>query len=335
MTGVDPVKIALNDAPTMSLFKGIEALKLKTPILGLDLGTLGVPEFGTEFSMGMLHDTRPTKFEELVRLSGLSHGTDVWLGNAQDLIKAGTATLSTVISTRDDMLNDLVALGMDEAVAFKIMESVRKGKGLTSDFEKAMAAANVEAWYQQSCRKIKYMFPKAHAVAYCIMSFRIAYFKVHHPVAFYADYFSNKAFGVDATVCSGGIAKVRERMKDLKALEKPSNKEADELSILAVVEEMYARGFQMLKVDLVKSEPHKFVVEKLPDGADAVRPPLISLPGLGGTAAEALYAETKKGEFSSVEDIVDRCGINKNVVEALRSQGCLGDLPDSKQGQLF
>jgi DNA polymerase-3 subunit alpha (Gram-positive type) len=167
------------------------------------------------------------------------------------------------------------------------------------------------------------------------MSFRIAYFKVHHPVAFYADYFSNKAFGVDATVCSGGIAKVRERMKDLKALEKPSNKEADELSILAVVEEMYARGFQMLKVDLVKSEPHKFVVEKLPDGADAVRPPLISLPGLGGTAAEALYAETKKGEFSSVEDIVDRCGINKNVVEALRSQGCLGDLPDSKQGQLF
>jgi DNA polymerase-3 subunit alpha (Gram-positive type) len=335
MTGVDPVKIALNDATTMSLFKNIEVLKLQTPIPGLDLGTLGVPEFGTEFAMGMLRDTHPTHFEELVRLSGLSHGTDVWLGNAQDLIKAGTATLSTVISTRDDMLNDLVKLGMEDALAFKIMESVRKGKGLTPEFEKAMRDANVPDWYVRSCRKIKYMFPKAHAVAYCIMSFRIAYFKVHFPVAFYADFFSNKAFGVDATVCSGGIGKVRERMKDIKAMEKPSNKEADELAILAVVEEMYARGFQMLKVDLVKSEPYKFVVEKTADGTDAIRPPLSSLPGLGGTAAEALYAEIKKGEFSSVEDIVDRCGINKKVVEALRSQGCLGDLPDSKQGSLF
>jgi DNA polymerase-3 subunit alpha (Gram-positive type) len=335
MTGVDPVKIALNDAGTMSLFRTAEALKLKTPVHGLDLGTLGVPEFGTEFAMGMLRDTRPTKFEELVRLSGLSHGTDVWLGNAQDLIKAGTATLSTVISTRDDMLNDLVALKMDEALAFKIMESVRKGKGLTPEFENAMASVNVQAWYQQSCRKIKYMFPKAHAVAYCIMSFRIAYFKVHHPVAFYADYFSNKAFGVDSTVCSGGLAKVRERMKDLRALEKPTNKEADELSILLVVEEMYARGYQMLKVSLEKSEPVKFIVEKMEDGTEAIRPPLISLPGLGETAAESLHMETKKGEFSSIEDIVDRCGINKNVVETLRGQGCLGDLPDSKQGQLF
>lgn len=335
MTGIDPVKIALNDPGTMSLFRGVEALNLKMPIHGLDLGTLGVPEFGTEFAMGMLRDTRPTKFEELVRLSGLSHGTDVWLGNAQDLIKAGTATLSTVISTRDDMLNDLVALGMDEALSFKIMEAVRKGKGLTPDFENAMSSANVPTWYVQSCRKIKYMFPKAHAVAYCIMSFRIAYFKVHYPVAFYADFFSNKAFGVDSTVCSGGLAKVRERMKDLRALEKPTNKEADELAILLVVEEMYARGFQMLKVDLEKSDPVKFLVEKDAEGKEAVRPPFISLPGLGETAALSLHEETRKGEFSSIEDIVDRCGVNKNVVEILRSQGCLGDLPDSKQGSLF
>ncbi len=335
MTGVDPVQIPLNDPQTMSLFRSAEALKLKASVHGLDLGTLGVPEFGTEFAMGMLRDTRPTKFEELVRLSGLSHGTDVWLGNAQDLIKAGTATLSTVISTRDDMLNDLVALKMDEALAFKIMESVRKGKGLTPEFENAMAAVNVPAWYQQSCRKIKYMFPKAHAVAYCIMSFRIAYFKVHHPVAFYADYFSNKAHAVDSTVCSGGLAKARERMKDIRAMEKPTNKELDELAVLLVVEEMYARGYQMLKVDLQRSSPTKFLVEKAEDGTEAIRPALISLPGLGETAAESLRAEVQKGPFSSVEDLADRCGVNKNVVEVLRSQGCLGNLPDSDQGALF
>jgi DNA polymerase-3 subunit alpha (Gram-positive type) len=212
------------------------------------------------------------------------------------------------------------------------MEAVRKGKGLTRDFENAMSAANVPAWYIQSCRKIKYMFPNAHAVAYCIMSFRIAYFKVHHPNAFYADFFSNKAYGVDATVCSGGLGKVRERMKDLRALEKPTNKEKDELAILAVVEEMYARGYQLLKVDLHRSHPEKFFVEKAADGTEAIRPPLISLPGLGQAAAEALSVEVKKGPFSSVEDMVDRCEINKNVVVVLRSQGCLGDLPDSKQG---
>jgi DNA polymerase III subunit alpha, Gram-positive type len=335
MTGVNPVKIALNDPPTMSLFRNAEALKLKTPVSGLDLGTLGVPEFGTEFAMGMLRDTRPTKFEELVRLSGLAHGTDVWLGNAQDLIKSKTATLATVISTRDDMLSDLMALGVESALAFKIMEAVRKGKGLTPEFEQAMRDAKVPDWYLKACRKIKYIFPKAHAVAYCIMSFRIAYFKVHHPVAFYADFFSNKVFGVDATVCSGGIARLRERMKDLKALEKPSNKEKDELGILAVVEEMYARGFNLLKVDLEKSEPVKFFVEKTADGTEAIRPPLIALPGLGGTAAEAIAAERVKEPFSSEEDLSDRCGINKSVMGILRDHGCLGDMPESKQGMLF
>ena len=335
LTGVDPVKIALNDPLTMSLFRNAEALKLKIPVPHLDLGTLGVPEFGTEFAMGMLRDTRPTKLEELVRLSGLSHGTDVWLGNAQDLIKEGKATLSTVISTRDDMLNDLVALGMDESTAFKIMESVRKGKGLTPEFEKAMQGVNVPEWYVQSCRKIKYMFPKAHAVAYCIMSFRLAYFKVHHPVGFYADYFSNKAFAVDAVVCSGGLGKVRERQKDLRALEKPTNKEQDELSILAVVEEMYARGIELLKVDLAKSLPAKFMVEKKEDGTEAIRPPFIALPGLGSTAAEAIALERVKEPFSSIEDLVTRCGINKNVVEILKSHGCVPDLPESNQVTLF
>jgi DNA polymerase-3 subunit alpha (Gram-positive type) len=198
-----------------------------------------------------------------------------------------------------------------------------------------MAAAKVPDWYMKSCRKIKYIFPKAHAVAYCIMSFRIAYFKVHYPVAFYADFFSNKAYGVDATVCSGGIARVRERMKDLAALEKPTNKEQDELAILAVVEEMYARGYHLLKVDLDKSHPEKFFVEKTHEGVDMIRPPLIALPGLGGTAAEAIARERVKEPFSTVEDLVDRCGVNKNVIGILRGQGCLGDMPDSNQGTLF
>ncbi len=329
MTGVSPVGIALNDAPTMSLFSGVKALNLKEKI-DKDLGTLGVPEFGTNFAMDMLKDTKPTKFEHLVRLSGLAHGTDVWLGNAQELIKKGTATLSTVISTRDDMLNDLVAKKMDEAQAFKIMEDVRKGKGLKPEYEQAMAAAKTPSWYIESCRKIKYIFPKAHAVAYCIMSFRIAYFKVHHPQAFYADYFTNKVSGFDATVACDGLGRVRDRIKLIRSIEKPTAKEQDEASVLEVAEEMYARGFKFLPVDLFKSIAHQFQLEE-----GAIRPPLIGLPGLGETAAEAIVEERKKGPFSSIEDLVERCGVNKNVVEILKTHGCLKDIPDSKQVSLF
>ncbi|HUO56604.1 MAG TPA: PolC-type DNA polymerase III [bacterium] len=329
MTGVDPVGIPLNDPATMSLFSSTKALNLREKI-EKDLGTLGIPEFGTNFAMDMLKDTKPSKFEHLGRLSGLAHGTDVWLGNAQDLIKKGTATLSTVISTRDDMLNDLVAKGMDEALAFKIMEDVRKGKGLKPEYEKAMGDAKVPSWYIDSCKKIKYIFPKAHAVAYCIMSFRIAYFKVHHPLAFYADYFTNKAFGFDATVACDGIGRVRDRIKTIRSIEKPTAKELDEASVLEVAEETYARGLKFLPVDLYKSSATQFKAE---DGA--LRPPLISLPGLGETAADSIVEERKKGPFGSVEDLQDQCGVNKNVVEILKSHGCLKDIPDSKQVSLF
>ena len=329
MTGVSAIGIALNDPETMSLFSSTKALNLKEKI-DKDLGTLGVPEFGTNFAMDMLRDTKPTKFEHLGRLSGLAHGTDVWLGNAQDLIKKGTATLSTVISTRDDMLNDLVARGMDEALAFKIMEDVRKGKGLKPEYEQAMQASKVPSWYIDSCKKIKYIFPKAHAVAYCIMSFRIAYFKVHHPLAFYADYFTNKAFGFDATVACDGLGRVKDRVKTIRSIEKPTAKELDEASVLDVAEEMYARGLKFHPVDLFKSGAHQFQVE---DGA--LRPPLVGLPGLGETAAEAIVVERKKGPFSSIEDLVERCGVNKNVVEILKTHGCLKDIPDSKQVSLF
>ncbi len=333
MTGVSPAKIPLNDAKTMSLFSGIQALGLREKI-DKDLGTLGVPEFGTFFAMDMLRDTRPTKFEELVRLSGLAHGTNVWLGNAQNLIKKGTAGLSTVISTRDDMLNDLRARKMDEALAFKIMESVRRGKGLTADFESAMAEANTPAWYVESCRKIKYIFPKAHAVAYCIMSFKIAWFKVHHPLAFYADYFTNKSFGFDATVACDGISRVKDRIKHIQSIEKPTAKELDESSVLEVAEETYARGFRFLPVDLYQSTSRTFQIEEQ-SGEKMLRPPLICLPGLGETAAEAIVEERKKGAFNSVEDLQQQCSVNKNVVEILKTHGCLKNIPDTKQVLLF
>ncbi|SRR5579871_590554 len=329
MTGVSAIGIPLNDPETMSLFSSTKALKLKEKT-DKDLGTLGVPEFGTQFAMDMLRDTKPTRFEHLGRLSGLAHGTDVWLGNAQDLIKNGTANLSTVISTRDDMLNDLLARGMEEALAFKIMEDVRKGKGLKPEYEQAMQAAKAPQWYIDSCKKIKYIFPKAHAVAYCIMSFRIAYFKVHHPLAFYADFFTNKSFGFDATIACGGLGRVKDRIKLIRSLEKPTNKELDEASVLDVVEEVYARGFQFLPVDLYRSDAHQFRVEN-----GALRPPLVGLPGLGETAADSIVEERKKGPFGSVEDLQDQCGVNKNVVEILKAHGCLKEIPDSKQVSLF
>jgi DNA polymerase-3 subunit alpha (Gram-positive type) len=333
MTGVDVLKIPLNDPETMSLFSSTKALNLKDKT-DKDLGTLGVPEFGTQFAMDMLRDTKPTRFEHLARLSGLAHGTDVWLGNAQDLIKKGTANLSTVISTRDDMLNDLVAKGMDEALAFKIMEDVRKGKGLKPEYEQAMVAAKVPAWYIDSCKKIKYIFPKAHAVAYCVMSFRIAYFKVHHPLAFYADFLTNKSFGFDATVACGGAGRVKERIKLIRSLEKPTNKELDEASILEVVEEVYARGLKFLPVDIYKSDSRQFQVQE-EGGEMKLRPPLIGLPGLGETAADSIQEERAKGEFSTIEDLVERCGVNKNVVEILKGHGCLKAMPESNQATLF
>ncbi len=333
MTGVNPVAIALNDEKTMSLFSNTSALNLKEKI-EKDLGTLGVPEFGTSFAMDMLRDTRPTKFEHLVRLSGLAHGTDVWLGNAQDLIKNKTATLSSVISTRDDMLNDLRARGMDEALAFKAMEDVRKGKGLKPEYEQAMTASKTPPWYIESCRKIKYIFPKAHAVAYCIMSFRIAYFKVHHPLAFYADYFTNKAFGFDATVACGGLGRVRDRIKLTRSIEKPTNKELDEAAVLEVVDEVYARGYKFLPVDIYKSDNLLFQIEES-NGEKMLRPPLISLAGLGETVALSIKEDRVKEPYTSIEDIVQRCRVNKNVIEILKDHGCLKGLPDSKQVSLF
>jgi DNA polymerase-3 subunit alpha (Gram-positive type) len=214
------------------------------------------------------------------------------------------------------------------------MEDVRKGRGLKPEFEKSMRQSQTPSWYIESCRKIKYIFPKAHAVAYCIMSFRIAWFKVHHPLAFYADYFTNKCFGFNANIAVKGIKRVREYVRQIRNLEKPTNKEQDEASILDVVEEMYARGYQFLPVDLYRSDDSQFKIEES-GGENRLRPPLIGLPDLGETAATAIKEERKKGEFLSVEDLVHRCGINKTIVEILKNQGCLNGLPLTNQGTLF
>jgi DNA polymerase III subunit alpha, Gram-positive type len=231
-------------------------------------------------------------------------------------------------------LSDLVAKGVEDGLAFKIMEDVRKGKGLKPEFEKSMRQAQTPSWYIESCRKIKYIFPKAHAVAYCIMSFRIAWFKVHYPPAFYADYFTNKCFGFDATVAVKGIKRVRERIRQIRSLEKATNKEQDEASILDVVEEMYARGYHFLPVDLYQSDDSQFKIEES-GNEKMLRPPLIGLPDLGVTAATAIKEERKKGAFISVEDLVHRCGINKTVVEILKNQECLKGMPLTNQGTLF
>ena len=331
ITGVDPSKIPLDDEETMKIFTGIEPLNIKDKDIKLEIGTLGIPEFGTKFVRQMLTDTRPTTFAELVRISGLSHGTDVWLNNAQDLVRNNTASLSEVISTRDDIMLYLIYSGLDKKQAFKIMENVRKGRGLSEEDEEYMKSFNIPEWYIDSCKKIKYMFPKAHAAAYVMMSYRIAYFKVHHPEAFYATYFTTKAQDFDAHLVLKGKDTVNEKIKELEVLSNNATaKEKNLLTVLEVVQEMYARGFNFERVDLYKSHSDKFLI-----GEKGILPPLRSLDGVGDTAAKKIVEERDIAEFISVEDLVSRTRISKTVVEALDVHGCLKNLPESNQINLF
>ncbi len=332
LTGIDPQKIRLDDPETMSLFTSTDALKINSDI-GSTVGTYGVPEFGTKFVRQMLVDTKPTTFSELVRISGLSHGTDVWLNNAQDLIQSGTTTLSNAICCRDDIMLYLINQGVDPGHSFKIMEAVRKGKGLTPDDEAAMKAAGVPDWYLKSCKTIKYMFPKAHAVAYVTMAFRIAYCKVHHPEAFYIAYFSVRADDFDASIMANGMQVARQAMDDL--LEKKKNntispKEENLIPILEICIEMYARGINFVKVDLYKSHATNFL--QTPDG---ILPPLNALPGMGENAARSIMEERENGEFKTREELRVRTGITKTVMELLEMNRCLDGLPETDQVSLF
>lgn len=289
ITGIDPTKIQLDDKETMSIFSSTKALGVTPEQIHSEVGSFGIPEFGTKFVRGMLVDTRPTTFDELIRISGLSHGTDVWLGNAQSLIEAGTVTLQDAICCRDDIMIYLIKMGLPPNPAFKIMETVRKGKALKDpakweEYKNMMKEHNVPDWYIKSCEKIKYMFPKAHAAAYVTNAFRIAWFKVHQPLAYYAAYFSIRADEFDSDCMIFGKEKVKNKMKEIDLQGNNATvKDKNMYAILELVLEMYERGFEFLPMDLYKSHSTKFLVE---DGK--IRPPLNSIPGLGTVAAEGI-----------------------------------------------
>ncbi len=332
ITGVDPQTIPLDDKETMSIFSSTKALGVTPEQIRSEVGTFGVPEFGTKFVRGMLVDTKPTMFEELLRISGLSHGTDVWLNNAQTLINEGTIKLEDAICTRDDIMLYLIKQGLPPKPSFKIMESVRKGKGLTEEQEQMMNEYNVPEWYITSCKKIKYMFPKAHAAAYVTMAFRIAWFKVHIPLAYYASYFSIRADAFESDSMINGKEKVLNKMREIDMQGNgATQKDKDMYGVLEIVLEMYERGFEFLPIDLYKSDAKKFVIE---DGK--IRPPLNSIGGLGTVAAENIQqARNTGGTFMSIEELKLRAGVGKSTIELLKNTGCLKGMTESNQMSLF
>lgn len=333
LTHRDPKTIPLDDKPTLSLFSSTNVLGLTPQQLKCNSGTFGIPEFRTPFTRQMIDDTHPDCFSDLVRISGFSHGTDVWLGNAQDLIKDKTCTLKNAISARDDIMMYLIHHGVDALKSFKIMENVRKGKGISPDAVEDLKAHNVPDWYIDSCQKIKYLFPRAHATAYVMMAYRIAYCKVHYPLAYYAAYFSIRADEFDANEITKGLRHIKaemEKLNDLADERKLDNKEADTLAVLQLAYEMYLRGFSVEKVDLYKSDAEKFIVLK-----KSLLPPLASLVGVGQVAAKGIAEARKTGKFSSIEDLRTRSGINKTAIAALQEHGCLQGMDESDQVSLF
>ena len=328
LTGVDAQSIRFDDEKVLSLFTSTKELGVTSEeLLGTGLGSLGVPEFGTEFVMQMLRDTQPTTFSELVRISGLSHGTDVWLNNAQILVKEGTCTLSTAICTRDDIMTYLINQGVESSMAFKIMEFVRKGRGLTPEMEEAMAEAGVPDWYVWSCKRIKYMFPKAHAVAYVMMAFRVAYFKVYYPLAYYNAYFSIRATAFDYELMCQGKERVEFAIKDYKKRHNElTKKEQDTLRDLRIVQEMYARGYEFMSIDIFKAKARDF---QIIDGK--IMPSFNSIEGLGEKAAVQVVEAAKDGPFTSLEDFKNRTKVSATVVETMDRMGLFGSLPDSDQ----
>lgn len=331
LTGVNATGISLSERETMRIFSGVEPLGVTAEEIGSTVGTYGIPEFGTRFVRQMLEATRPTTFAELVRISGLSHGTDVWLHNAQDLIVQGTASLKEVICTRDDIMLYLIGQGMDKKSAFDIMELVRKGKGLKPERVALMEEQQVPSWYINSCQKIKYMFPKAHAVAYVMMAFRIAYFKVYYPREFYASFFSIRAEDFDAETILNGYEAVRRRLEEINRQgQKAAQKDKKLVPILELAQEMYARGFSFYPVDLYKSHSSKYLVHQ-----NGLLLPFSSLPNVGLAAAEGISEAREGGAFISVEDFQQRSHLNKTALEVLKQHGCFAGLPESTQASLF
>ncbi len=334
ITGLDAKEIPLDNKEVMSLFAGTEALDI-TPedIGGCELGSLGIPEFGTDFVIQMLKDTKPKTFSDLIRISGLSHGTDVWLNNAQYYIKKGDCTISTAICTRDDIMIYLINMGLDSEESFKIMESVRKGKGLKPEWIEEMKKHDVPDWYIESCQKIKYMFPKAHAAAYVMMAYRIAYFKVFYPLAYYAAYFSIRASAFSYEYMCRGKEKLEyfiEDFKKRKDRKELSAKEEDVLKDMKLVQEMHARGFEFEQIDLFKVAARKFQIF-----GNKIMPALSAIDGLGDKAADSIVEAAKDGPFLSKDDFRVRTKVSKTIIDFMDDLGILGDLPESNQISLF
>ena len=332
LTGLHATEIPLDDPAVMSIFKSTDALGI-TPedIGGCTVGSLGIPEFGTEFVIQMLIDTKPQSFSDLVRISGLSHGTDVWLGNAQTLIEEGKATISTAICTRDDIMIYLIGMGLESELSFTIMESVRKGKGLKEDWIKAMKEHHVPDWYIWSCQKIKYMFPKAHAAAYVMMAWRIAYCKVFYPLAYYAAYFSIRATSFNYELMCQGKEKLEHYMRDYeRRRDTLTKKELDTIKDMKIVQEMYARGFQFCPMDLniVKARHFQIIDGKL-------MPALSAIDGLGEKAADGVVEAVKDGPFLSKDDFRQRSKVSKSVADLMGDLGILGGIPESNQMSIF
>ena len=331
LSGIDPKTIPTDDPEVMKIYSSTESLGVTEEQIMCKTGTLGIPEFGTRFVRQMLEDTKPTTFSELVQISGLSHGTDVWLGNAQELIHNKICTLPEVIGCRDDIMVYLIYQGLEPSLAFKIMESVRKGKGLTEDMETEMRKNEVPEWYIDSCKKIKYMFPKAHAAAYVLMGVRVAYFKVHHPILYYAAYFTVRAEDFDLDSMAKGSNSIRAQIEDInaKGLE-ASNKEKNLLTVLELALEMCERGFSFQTVDLYRSSANEFIID-----GNSLIPPFNAIPGLGTNAAFNIVKAREEGEFLSKEDLQKRGKVSKTILEFLDQQGCLESLPDQNQLSLF
>ena len=333
LTGLDPVKdIPLDSKEVMSLFQNTEALGVTPEDLGgCKLGALGIPEFGTDFAMQMLIDAKPKYFSDLVRISGLSHGTDVWLGNAKDLILSGQATIQTAICCRDDIMIYLIQKGLEEGLSFTIMESVRKGKGLKPEWIEEMKAHDVPQWYIDSCLKIKYMFPKAHAAAYVMMAWRVAYCKVFYPLAYYAAYFSIRASGFTYKLMCQGRDKLEYHLAEYKSRsDSLSKKEQDTLRDMRIVQEMYARGFEFMPIDIYRAKARNF---QIIDGK--LMPSLSSIDGLGEKAADAIVFAAEDGKFLSKEDFINRTKVTKTVCDLMAELGILTGLPESNQLSLF
>ena len=339
LSGIDPNEIPMDDEGVMALFSGTDVLGVTPEQIGTPTGMLGIPEFGTNFVRGMVDETHPTTFAELLQLSGLSHGTDVWLGNAQDLIKAGIADLSTVIGCRDDIMVYLMHAGLDPKMAFTIMERVRKGLWLKISEEErngyieAMKANNVPEWYIESCGKIKYMFPKAHAAAYVMMALRVAYFKVHHPIYYYCAYFSIRAKAFDIKTMGAGLDAIKRKMQEIAEKRKnneASNVEIDLYTTLEIVNEMWERGFKFGKLDLYRSDATEFIID-----GDTLIPPFVAMDGLGENVAKQLVRARKEGEFLSKTELRKRGGLSSTLVEKMDEMGILGNMPEDNQLSLF